>query len=134
MLLSFIKFDFKVANFYFTIVYAFVVYYLKELETNMNIRPISMQTNFKSQAVSFKGKQEQPKPLIQVTDDMPDDQVVTYGTWGSNYAYPITAGQIRANMAKKAEAARAAEAQNISKQETPEEYYRRKVYSTEWTM
>lgn len=103
----------------------------------MNIKPISMQTNFKSQAVSFKGKEQQPKPLIQVTDDMPDDQVVTYGTWGPNYAYPITAGQIRANMAAQAktEAARAAEIQKpVAKKETPEEYYQRKVHSTEWTM
>lgn len=103
----------------------------------MNIRPISMQTNFVSRQASFAGKDaNQVKPLIKVTDDMPDDQVVTYGTWGSNYAYPITAGQIRANMASKAaEASReSTERCSVGDKETPSEYYARKIHSTEWTM
>ena len=100
----------------------------------MRIAPISMTS---VQNTSFKGKKQQ-QPVVEITDKTPDDTVVAYGSWGSSYIYPITAGQMKKQMAESlirqaiAEKA-AAEAKN-SENESPEEYYKRKLYSSEWCM
>ncbi len=90
-------------------------------------------------AQAFKAHNSEPKPVVKVTDDMADNEVVGYGTWGPNYVYPITAGQVRHEMqeAKKAAAEAAKqqarqEAAGKAYKETPEEYMKRKLYSTEW--
>lgn len=98
----------------------------------MQINSISMATMNRN--VGFKGTEnEQPKPLVEVTPDMPDNTVVQYSTWGSNYAFPITAGDIRKMQAEKAYEQVAQPAVD-NHQETPEEYYARKINSTEWMM
>lgn len=97
----------------------------------MNITRISMANT----PANFKGMNKLPqretqKPLIN-TREVSDDEIVAYGNWGNNYAYPITAGQIR-----KLEPATKDE-QNTSQtslgKESEDEYYKRKLYSTEWT-
>ena len=61
----------------------------------MKIAPITMSTNYMKKSVNFGEKKQEMKPLIKIDENTPDDKVVSYGTWGSNYVYPITAGQIR---------------------------------------
>jgi len=95
----------------------------------MKIAPISMVSVSKSNTASFKGQQN--KPIVEITDDMSDDTIVSYGSWGPNYVYPITAGQIRTNMA---ESLVKSQAHKSSVQESEEEYQKRKLYSTEWCM
>lgn len=104
----------------------------------MRINPISMASVYKNQNVGFKADSKKEKPLIEVTDDMPDDKVVSYGTWGGNYAYPITAGQIRRSQQIAQEQRLNASAtdsnqSNDKYNESPEDYQRRKLYTTEWT-
>ena len=99
----------------------------------MKINPVSIATVNKSFA--FKSIQkEQPKPLVTVTDDMPNNEIVQYGTWGSNYAFPITAGDIRRMEAEKAYAQNAKPSVDTRYDETPEEYLARKINSTEWML
>ena len=103
----------------------------------MNIAPISM-SNMAMQKASFKGAEEK-KPLV--TDDMPDDTIVYYSTWGDNYAFPVTAGQIRAHEAEmramKEQILKEAannKARIEASRESNEEYTKRKIGSTEWMM
>ena len=104
----------------------------------MNISAISGFNAAKVQS-SFKG--QEPKPLFKVTDNMKDDEVVGYSTCGPNYAFPITAGQVRkaqadAKRAELEELKRQAALDRANKKsaETPDEYRARKLYSTEWCM
>ncbi len=98
----------------------------------MQINSISMAAMNKN--IGFKAAEtEQPKPLVEIPDDMPDEQVVQYSTWGGNYAYPVTAGDIRRIQAEKAYAETAKPAVDMQ-QETPEEYYARKINSVEWML
>ncbi len=94
----------------------------------MRITPISMAANYAKKSVKFGEKENGLKPLIKIDEDTPDDKIVSYGTWGSNYVYPITAGQIRNIEADKQKDC------NETGKESTEEYYKRKLYSTEWTM
>ena len=96
----------------------------------MKINPVSIAP-MQKQNVNFKGNDNSVKPFIEVTEDMSDDTVVSYSNWGGNYAYPITAGQIRALQAIHVQPA---VTMPISKDETPEEYYARKIGSTEWLL
>ena len=102
----------------------------------MKISPVSINLNNRH-SLKFKGNEAKDlKPLINLDENVADDEVVTYGTWGPNYVYPITAGQIR-SMREKEEALKGEqkETKNVTLQkEAPDEYYRRKLYSTEWTM
>ena len=104
---------------------------------NMNIAPISM-SNMSMQKASFKGAEEK-KPLV--TDDMSDDTIVYYSTWGDNCAFPVTAGQIRARESEmrtvKEQLLRKAannKAKNEASKESNDEYMKRKTNSTEWMM
>ncbi|MBQ9244741.1 hypothetical protein IJ182_00570 [bacterium] len=104
----------------------------------MNISAISATTPSRVNS-SFKAAEEK-KPLVKLTAETPDDAVVCYSTWGDNYAFPVTAGQIREaqrheqeslqELRRQAAADRAAQKQK----ETPDEYTQRKLYSTEWCM
>ncbi len=98
----------------------------------MKIAPISMVSASKLNAASFKGQQN--KPIVEITDDMSDDTIVSYGSWGPNYIYPITAGQIRTNMAESLVKSQFLRAPKNSEQESEEDYKKRKLYSTEWCM
>lgn len=91
------------------------------------------------------GQKETKEELItecgyKLTAEMPDSEVVGYSNWGPNYPVPITAGQVRAQIAaKKAQAAyEAAQAEqmanNENTKESQEEYENRKKFSTEWCM
>lgn len=93
----------------------------------MRITPISMAANYVKKSVNFGEKEKDLKPLIKIDENTPDDKIVSYGTWGSNYVYPITAGQIKATQENS-------KTFQSTKKETPEEYYSRKIHSTEWTM
>ncbi len=97
----------------------------------MNITPITMTTNCMKKSVNFGEKRQEIKPLIQIDENTPDDKVVSYGTWGPNYVYPITAGQIRATQ-KVIPHYEPRTGQKDT--ETPKEYLSRKIHSTEWTM
>ncbi len=100
----------------------------------MQINSISMVSANRN--IGFKAAEKnQPKPLVEVTPDMPDDQVVQYSTWGGNYAFPVTAGDLRKMQAEKvlSEAPKSACACG-GKEETPEEYYARKINSVEWML
>lgn len=100
----------------------------------MKIAPISMSPVQKQNAASFSRRHEQ-QPLVKLTDKTPDDAIVAYGSWGPNYAYPITAGQIRQNIAESLVNATAApKPQYKLHKESPEEYMARKINSTEWCM
>lgn len=99
----------------------------------MNISRISM-ANF---STNFKGENKMPqqteeKPLIDTTG-VSDDTIVAYGTWGSNYAYPIYAGQLKDKQPALGKPQEEQQAP-VMRDETPEEYYKRKLYSTEWCM
>ena len=97
----------------------------------MQINSISMAMN---KNVGFKSsEQEQPKPFIQITPDMPDSQIVHYSNYGGNYVVPVTAGDIRKMQAEKAYAETAKPTIDVLK-ETPEEYYARKINSVEWML
>ena len=96
----------------------------------MKINPVSM-VSVQRQNVNFKGDDNSVKPFIEVTEDMSDDTVVSYSNWGGNYAFPITAGQIRALQALNVQTTPVTPAY---KEETPEEYYARKIGSTEWLL
>ena len=95
----------------------------------MQINPVSMvKVNFKST------NNEQAKPLVKVTPDMPDSEIVQYSTWGGNYAFPVTAGDIRKMEAEKAYAQVAEKPVDTRFDETPEEYQARKINSVEWML
>ncbi len=93
----------------------------------MKVQSISLA----SKAISFKSDNLEPKPVVNV-EGKKDDEVVMYSTWGSNYAYPVTAGQIKAVTEARKELA-SAQAQTRY-DETQEEYQKRKLYSPEWCM
>ena len=97
----------------------------------MQVSPISM-SSIQKQNVNFKSQDDSVKPFINVTDDMSDDTVVSYSNWGDNYAYPITAGQIRALQALKEIDIKPIATSPYT--ETPEEYYARKIGSSEWLL
>ena len=97
----------------------------------MRVNPISVSA-FQKQNVNFKSQNNDVKPFINVTDDMSDDTVVSYSNWGGNYAFPITAGQIRALQALKEIDVKPVI--TTGQTETPEEYYARKIGSTEWLL
>ncbi|MBQ8847370.1 MAG: hypothetical protein IJ003_00320 [Candidatus Gastranaerophilales bacterium] len=58
----------------------------------MQISPISFRVQ------SFQARQpqqsQQPQPIVDI-EGKRDDEVVMYSTWGGNYAFPITAGQLK---------------------------------------
>lgn len=93
----------------------------------MNVQSISLA----SKAISFKSNNLEPKPIVNV-ENKKDDEIVMYSTWGGNYAFPVTAGDIKAAAEARKEFA-AVEAQK-GYEETPEEYYERKLFSPEWFM
>ncbi len=72
------------------------------------------------------------KPNGGIPEDVPDDAVVAYGSQDNNYRFPIYAGQIRVESARVS--AQHAAAKSYGHKETPEEYYARKVNSTEWCL
>ena len=111
-----------------------VYYFYKREGDKMKITPISMHSNYGKNIAKFKGNNNEIKPLIKLDESIPDDKVVSYGTWGSNYVYPITAGQLRNSMRQEQlQKTRSNIDFSFSKKETPEEYLARKLYSTEWT-
>lgn len=99
----------------------------------MKVSPISLQVRqntFKAQKIETP-KQQAPEKKEEIT----------YGTWGPNYVYPIIKERntdIFANnekLNKKIEDKKELNPDTtLVEEETPEEYYRRKLYSTEWTM
>lgn len=97
----------------------------------MIISPISISSNYKVH--SFKAN-EQSKPQEK------GQQEVQWSTWGENYAYPITkerntdifAGDVKHNKAGEDKKELNPESKKVG-EESPEDYYRRKLYSTEWT-
>ncbi len=97
----------------------------------MRIAPILMSANHMQNSVKFGEKKQEMKPLIKIDENTPDDKVVSYGTWGSNYVFPITAGQIRATQEENPQFNQKT---TLIDRETPEEYFARKIHSTEWTM
>ena len=100
----------------------------------MNISAIS-SVNCTAKTNAFSGKpKHEPKPLYNNTDDNCDDYLVCYSDWGG-MVIPVTASQIRkSNAEARAELKAAAAKREYSKkgEESPEEYYRRKINSTEW--
>lgn len=88
----------------------------------MKISAISSFIHQTKRQTAFK---QNEKPLIH-TEGRKDNDIVGYATWGSNYAYPIYARDIKA--AKDSPAQRSS-----NNNETPEEYYTKKLYGTEWT-
>ena len=96
----------------------------------MRINSISA-ANYVNRTQSFKCNNCEAKPLINVPIEAKDDEVVAYGTWGPNYVYPITAGQMKPTQ-KEIEERLSTPKQTSGETETPEEYYRRKINSTEW--
>ena len=93
----------------------------------MNVQSVSLA----SKAISFKSNNLEPKPIVNV-EGKKDDEVVMYSTWGDNYAFPVTAGDIKsAAVARKELGSMQAQTRY---DETPEEYQQRKLYSTEWCM
>lgn len=93
----------------------------------MNVSPISLAMK----SISFKSNNMEPKPMVNL-EGKKDDEVVMYSTWGDNYAFPVTVGQIRATEEARRELG-SSQAQ-AHYQETPEEYYERKLFSPEWFM
>lgn len=122
-----------VAKTYFTVFTNNVclLFQLREKERKMKIAPVSMSANYMKKSVNFGEKKQEIKPLVQIDENTPDDKVVSYGTWGSNYVYPITAGQIRATQKENPQFN---PQRTLADKETPEEYLARKIHSTEWTM
>ena len=98
----------------------------------MRISPVTISTNYKMH--SFKANEQQK----------PQQQEVQWSTWGDNYAYPTTQKEenippidIRETnkiINKEKEIIEKRPVRNSEYDETPEEYYKRKLYSTEWTM
>ena len=102
----------------------------------MHITPVSMNTNCHRASVQFKGSDNQEaKPLIDIDPATPGNRVVAYGTWGSNYVYPITADQVRAMNAERRilDSMDAKRTQYENTKEDEAEYLKRKLYRTEWT-
>ena len=97
----------------------------------MKVSPIFMSANYMKKSVNFGEKKQEMKPLIRIDKNTPYYTVVSYGTWGANYAYPITAGEIRTI---RQETPKYTPKETPQDRETPEEYYARKIHSTEWTM
>lgn len=89
----------------------------------MRISPISISTNYKMN--SFKANQNKPQEQVQ------------YSTWGDNYAYPVTQNDDIIISPENKEMDEEVKERILGKasqyDETPEEYYKRKLYSTEWT-
>ena len=95
----------------------------------MKISPITISANYKMN--SFKGVEKKPQESIQ------------YSTWGDNYAFPVSSKdeflQINKNIEKEVKDVETdiiekTPARVVESEESPEEYYKRKLYSTEWTM
>lgn len=84
----------------------------------MNISAINVATKI---SASFKA-QESPKPIIDIKGKE-DNEVVGYSTWGNNYAYPITAGQIRTQQIDALKAEVAKSAYEVHKEEKEPEWY-----------
>ena len=98
----------------------------------MNVSRISMA----KMPVNFRGinkltKEPEIKHLDETKKQDSDDAIVGYGTWGGDYIYPITASQIRKAKLEREKAEEAIQQKPVDR-ETPEEYYKRKLYSTEW--
>ena len=68
-----------------------------------------------------------------IPEDVPDTAVVAHGREDSTYIYPITAGQVR-KQAREASKLNPKYIQVDTHKEDAEHYYRRKLYSSEWTM
>ena len=96
----------------------------------MNIAAITMTTPSK---VSFQAKKEEIKPLVNI-EGKKDNEVVAYSNWGGNYAFPITAGQIREQQAEALKAEAIKTAYQPENKESEEEYTKRKLFSAEWFM
>ena len=83
----------------------------------------------------FKGRPHKARPMV--SEQTPDNEIVCYSNWGGNYVFPIYAKDIKQMEQAKHETK--PETRQVQKQfsemsETPEEYYKRKLYSTEWCM
>ena len=96
----------------------------------MQVSPISFAYNTNRTAASFKGADRELYPAV--TPDTPDDKIVCYSSCGPNYIFPVYARDIKARLAQMSE--QAPKVEEPVKKETPEEYYARKIYSTEWCM
>ncbi len=92
----------------------------------MKVAPINADTN-----VNYLKRTEvknEPKPIIDLSNDIEDSAVVAYSDWGG-MAIPVTAGQIKSAVAiEKVQEAY----QNVK--EPDAEYYNRKLFSTDWFM
>lgn len=98
----------------------------------MRISPVTISTNYKLH--SFKANEQQK----------PQQQEVQWSTWGDNYAFPIAQNdevligkentESKQNINNDKEIFEKILGKTSQYDETPEEYYRRKLYSTEWTM
>ena len=101
----------------------------------------SISANYINKTQSFKCNHHSAKPLIDIPEDAKNDDIVAYSTWGNNYAFPITAGQLKEQQqtiiklqTNKPNVAKVQTTKSdISEySETPEEYYRRKINSPDW--
>lgn len=96
----------------------------------MKLSPITISANYKMN--SFKATEKKPQEEVQ------------YSTWGDNYAFPIAQNdevligkentESKQNINNDKEIFEKILGKTSQYDETPEEYYKRKLYSTEWTM
>lgn len=114
----------------------------------MRISPITISANYKMN--SFKANDNKPQKEVQWStwgdnyafpitkgEDSPEQKAenVEYSTWGDNYAYPVSVNtEIKDVTNNNKEIIEKKPEGNHQYNETPEEYYARKIHSTEWTM
>lgn len=111
----------------------------------MRISPVSMNGNFKSNTVNFGKKEESsaPKTKEQKLAGVPEGKKVVMCRWDNTYVYPVLVDAddddfVFASAPKpdrKKDGYTPSEPVRVtSSEETPEEYLKRKISSTEWTM
>lgn len=107
----------------------------------MRISPVSMNGNFKSNTVNFGKKEESsaPKTKEQKLAGVPEGKKVVMCRLDNNYIYPVLVDDDGNSVAPKADRKKdgytpSEPVRVTSSEETPEEYLKRKISSTEWTM
>lgn len=95
----------------------------------MNVAPISMASVARVNS-TFNGKEKKAEPAkVDNQPQLPEGKKIVWHTWGDNYAYP-TIEDVEETKTEPQQEKKAPQ----GKTETPEEYYKRKLYSPEWCM